>query len=217
MEIKWISHSCFLIKNSIGKKILIDPIQIYPHIQKYDLRPDIITFSHTHNNEFINKFIIDDYKVINSATEFKNNYFNIKGFMTYKDNFNGYKRGENIIYLFEIDNYRLCHLGSLGHLLDTKLINELINIDFLFIPIGGNFVLDGYSASTIINYLNPKYIIPMSFKTSNKFFYFDSPLKFLKSIKNIIYNDTDVIYTNNLNFTSSSTVILLKENNKKPL
>ena len=38
MEIKWIGHSCFLIKNLLGKKVLIDPMQIYPYIQKYDLK-----------------------------------------------------------------------------------------------------------------------------------------------------------------------------------
>ena len=64
MEIKWIGHSSFLIKNCLGKKILIDPMQIYSYIQKYDLKPDIITFSHSHNNEFINDCIINNYKII---------------------------------------------------------------------------------------------------------------------------------------------------------
>ena len=217
MEIKWIAHSSFLIKNCLGKQILIDPMQIYSYIQKYDLKPDIITFSHSHNNEFINDCIINDYKIINTATFFNNKYFTIQGFKSYRDSFYGFKRGENIIYLFEIDGIKLCHLGSLGHLLDTDLIDKLTNLDFLFIPIGGHFCLDGYAAAKLAMSLNAKYIIPMSFKTSSEYFYLDGPLKFLSSLNNIIYYNTDTIYTNDLPLNNKSTILLLKENNKEPL
>ncbi|MDV4152259.1 MBL fold metallo-hydrolase [Clostridium sp. AL.422] len=217
MEIKWIGHSSFLIKNSFGKKILIDPIQIHPYIQKYDLKPDIITFSHSHNNEFINEYIYNNYKIINSATHFENDHFIIEGFQSYKDDFSGFKRGDNIIYLYEIDGFKLCHLGSLGHLLDRNLIDKLSNLDFLFIPIGGHFCLDGYLASKIATTLKPRYIIPMCFKTSSEYFYLDGPLKFLSSLKNIISYDTNTLYTDDLPTNNNSTVILLKENNKEPL
>ena len=217
MEIKWIGHSCFLIKNSLGKKILLDPMQIYPYIQKYDLKPDIITFSHSHNNEFITDYIINDYKIINNAGYFENEYFIINGLESYRDNFSGLRRGENIIYLFEIDGIKLCHLGSLGHLLNEELIDKLLNLDFLLIPIGGHFCLDGHLAAKLATILKPKYIIPMSFKTSSEYFYLDGPLKFLSSIKDIIYYDTDTIYTNNLPINDNPTIILLRESNKEPL
>jgi len=217
MEIKWIGNSSFLIKNSLGKKILIDPTQIYPYIQKYDLKPDIITFSHSHNNEIINEYIFKNYKVINSAIHFENDYFHIQGFKSYRDDFSGFKRGENIIYLFEIDGFKLCHLGSLGHLLQDDLLNKLTNLDFLFIPIGGHFCLDGYLASKLAISLKPRFIIPMCFKTSSEYFYLDGPLKFLLYLKNIVSYDTNTIYTNDLSSTKDSTVILLRENNKEPL
>lgn len=217
MEIKWIGHSCFLIKNLLGKKFLIDPMQIYPYIQKYDLKPDIITFSHSHNNEIISDFIINNYKVINDTTYFENEYFIIKGFNSYRDNFSGFRRGENIIYLFEIDGLKFCHLGSLGHLLDDELISKLTNLDFLFIPIGGHFCLDGLLAAKLVAKIKPKYIIPMSFKTSLEYFYLDGPLKFLSTLKNIIHYNTDTIYTDELPLANEPTVLLLKEKNKEPL
>lgn len=217
MEIKWIGNSSFLIKNCLGKKILIDPMQIYPYIQKYDLKPDIITFSHSHNNEFINDYINDNNKIINSATYFENDYLNIQGFNSHRDDFDGFKRGDNIIYLFEIDGFKLCHLGSLGHILSNNLMNKLINLDFLFIPIGGHFCLDGYLAAKLALSLKPKHIIPMSFKTSSECFYLDGPLKFLSSSKNTIFYDTNTIYTKDLSFNNSPTVLLLRENDKEPL
>ena len=101
--------------------------------------------------------------------------------------------------------------------MNEKLINKLSNLDFLLIPIGGHFCLDGHLAAKLATALKPKYIIPMSFKTSSEYFYLDGPLKFLSSLKDIIYYDTDTIYTNNLPLNDNSTIILLRENNKEPL
>ncbi|WP_066889773.1 MBL fold metallo-hydrolase [Clostridium nigeriense] len=217
MEIKWIGHNSFLIKNSFGKKILLDPMQIYPYIQKYDLSPDIITFSHSHNNEIINYYIDSNCKIINSALKYQDNHFRIEGFTSFRDNYEGFKRGENIIYIIEIDGFKLCHLGSLGHILDDDLISNLLDIDVLFIPVGGHFCLDGHSASKLASEIKPKYIVPMSFKTSSEYFYLDGPLKFLTSYKNIISYNSNIIYSQDLDFFNKQTVILLRQNNKEPL
>lgn len=209
MEIKWIGNTSFLIKNSMGKKILLDPMQIYPYIRKYDLNPDMITFSHTHNNEIINEYIDKNCIIINSSCTFSNKFINLEGYKTFKDNIGGYKRGENIIYLMNIDGFKICHLGSLGHKLDDNLLNKLSNLDFLFIPIGGHFCLDGFSAAKLASSLNPKYIIPMCFKTSSEYFYLDGPHKFLSSIKNILSYNTNTIYSSDLSFNDKCSVILL--------
>ncbi|GAA0087144.1 MBL fold metallo-hydrolase [Clostridium sp. CTA-7] len=209
MEIKWIGNTSFLIKNSLGKRILLDPMQIYPYIEKYDLKPDIITFSHTHTNEIINKYIDKNCTVINSSCSFSNSFINLEGFKTFKDNMNGFKRGENIIYYLNIDNFKICHLGSLGHKLDDELINKLSEVDFLFIPIGGHFCLDGYSAAKLALTLKPKYIIPMCFKTSSEYFYLDGPYKFLSSLKNILSYKSNTIYSDDISFKDKCSVILL--------
>ncbi|WP_291651616.1 MBL fold metallo-hydrolase [Clostridium sp.] len=209
MEIKWIGNTSFLIKNSTGKRILLDPMQIYPHIEKYDLNPDIITFSHTHNNEIINEHVDKNCIIINSACSYSNHFVSLEGYKTFKDDFYGYKRGENIIYLLNIDEFKICHLGSLGHQLDDELLNKLTNLDFLFIPIGGHFCLDGFSAAKLALSLKPKYIIPMFFKTSSEYFYLDGPHKFLSSLKNILSYNTNTIYSNDLSFKDRCSVILL--------
>ena len=116
-------------------------------------------------------------KILNSATKFENKDFYVEGFNSFRDNYNGFKRGDNIIYILEIDGLKLCHLGSLGHILNEEIINKLSDIDILFIPIGGHFCLDGHSAFKLASSINPKYIIPMSFKTSSEYFYLDGSTK----------------------------------------
>lgn len=209
LKIKWIGSTSFLIKNSMGKKILLDPIQLYSYIGISNLNPDIITFSHNHSNDFMEKFIKNKCIIINSCNSFSNNFINLKGFKTFKDNFNGFKRGENLIYLFNIDGFKICHLGLLGHKLDDHLLNKLSNLDFLFIPIGGHFCLDGANAAKLALDLKPKYIIPMCFKNSSEHFYLDGPKTFLSSIKNILYYNSNTVYSDNLSFKDKCSVILL--------
>lgn len=209
MEITLINNSTFLIKTSLGKKILLDPIQIETHIKKYDINPDIITFSHFHDNNILNKFSFSNCKIINSVCSFSNDYIKVDGFKTYRDNFSGFKRGENIIYLLEVDNLRICHLGSLGHILDDDLIEKLYNLDFLFIPIGGNFYLDGITASKLANKLQPKFIVPIYFRNSTNFFYLDGAFKFLSSMKNIFNIQGNTIFHNDLPNSNTSSVLFI--------
>lgn len=209
MKITLINNSVFLIKTSLGKKILLDPIQIDDNTKISDLNPDIITLSHFHNNDTLNKFSFPNCKIINSDCNFSNDYINISGFKTYRDNFSGFKRGENIIYLIEVDNLKICHLGSLGHILDESLIKKLYNLDFLFIPIGGNFYLDGITASKLANKLQPKFIIPIYFKNSTNFFYLDGAFKFLSSMKNILNVNGNTIIDKDLPNDSSSCVVFI--------
>lgn len=209
MQIKWMENSSFLIKTSNGRRILIDPIKVYSPLNDNDLKADIITFSHTHNNDVMKSYINKESTIINSDAEFSNDYLSVKGYKTFKDDFNGYKRGENIIYKFEFDNLKICHLGLLSHKLDLSLSNKLLNLDFLFIPIGGHFCLDGLSAAKLALTLNPKYIIPMAYKTSSSYFYLDGPRKFLSNMKNVSTIKSDTILTESLTFNDKNCVLIL--------
>jgi L-ascorbate metabolism protein UlaG (beta-lactamase superfamily) len=76
----------------------------------------------------------------------------------------GEKRGENIVFLFTMEDIRFCHLGDLGHILNEKQIQLLQSVDILFIPIGGTYTLDGKKAWDVIKKINPLIIIPMHYK-----------------------------------------------------
>lgn len=217
MEVKWIGNTSFLIKTSLGRRILLDPIQINPSIKNYDLNLDIITFSHMYNKEILNFSENKKVKILNSICNFENEYIKIESYKTYKDNVNGYKRGENIIYMLNCEGYRICHLGSLGHLLNKELISKVYRCDLLFIPIGGNFCLDGKLASKLIKHINPKIIIPMAFKSGFDYPYLDGPYEFLSNMENVISLNDNTLYLNDFKNLSNSTVIIMSDKNKEPL
>jgi L-ascorbate metabolism protein UlaG (beta-lactamase superfamily) len=73
--------------------------------------------------------------------------------------------GKNTVYLLEMDSITLCHLGDLGHLPDSELIEDMGDIDVLFLPVGGVSTIGGSTAAEIVRRLTPKVAIPMHYKT----------------------------------------------------
>lgn len=208
MEIKWFGNTTFLIKNSTGKRILINPINLNSYITKYDFKFDLITLSNSQYGFECDKAVKSGSKVLNTCTEYTTDYVSIKGYDSYSDNIKGLKRGNNIIYTFEIDNIKFCHLGTLGHKLDSEILSQLKDLDFLFVPIGGHFSLDGSDAADLCNTINPKYIIPMFYKTSLDHCCLDGPYKFISHRKNI-KKLKDTIKTSELSFSNNNSVIML--------
>lgn len=209
MEISWLGHTTFLIKNSTGKRILINPSNINSFITTYEFQPDLITFSNYQYRDNSMNLLKNNCKIINSCDIYKNDYIFLKGYDTYSDNINGLKRGSNTIYIFEIDNIKLCHLGTLGHNLNSNIISKLKNIDFLFIPIGGHLSLNGVDAANLSNSINPKYIIPMLYKTSLQHSYLDGPYEFISKAKKIIKINDSKIETSEFSFSDNNSVIML--------
>jgi len=70
----------------------------------------------------------------------------------------------NTAFMVFVDGMRVCHLGALRdpHL-DTSTKETLGEIDVLFVPVGGDGVIDAKEAHKIVTALEPKIIIPVSF------------------------------------------------------
>ncbi len=67
-------------------------------------------------------------------------------------------------FLIEIEGKKLYHAGDTGLSMEMKLL-ERENIDVALIPIGGNFTMDVEDAVTAVNFIQPKIVIPMHYKT----------------------------------------------------
>lgn len=163
MEISWIGHSSFLIKTSLGRRILMDPFNCSYIDNLNDI--SIITISHPHfDHSYIPKSL-ETSLTLNSLEPYEDESLRIDAIKTFHDDINGYKRGNNIIFIINCDNIRIAHLGDLGHDLNTETIKLLSNINVLCIPVGGNFTINGETASSICRKISPKIIIPMHYNT----------------------------------------------------
>ncbi len=70
----------------------------------------------------------------------------------------------NTIYTVLLEGITLCFLGALSdEKLSTEFLETIEDIDVLFLPIGGQGVLDPKKANKLAVSLNPKLIIPMHY------------------------------------------------------
>ncbi|MFA5315959.1 MAG: MBL fold metallo-hydrolase [Dehalococcoidales bacterium] len=156
-------HSCFRIKGSEAA-VLTDP---YSPDYGYDLgkpKADIITVSHQHaDHNYIQA--ISDARVISGPGEYEIGGVLIIGVPTYHDDARGEKKGKNTVYLIEIDEVTVCHLGDLGHVLTSEQAEELGDVDILLIPVGGNYTIDAPQAAEVVRQIDPKIVIPMHYQT----------------------------------------------------
>lgn len=207
MKIQWFGNSTFLLTTDLGKKILLDPFNIFSTLTE-NITADISTFSRPIDFSIV-KNIKPFGKIVNTACNCDIENIKVEGFESKSDLIQGLKRGPNIIYLFKVDNLKICHLGYLGEFINNELIKILHNADILFIPIGGNLCLNGIDAYSLSEKLNAKYIIPMCYKNNYSNFYFNGPKDFLSSCKNVVSLKTDTVYFSDFyNNTLPSTILM---------
>ncbi|MCK5466175.1 MBL fold metallo-hydrolase [Candidatus Parcubacteria bacterium] len=166
MNIIWYGQSCFKIQSK-DIVLITDPFD-----KKIGLRPpfgsaDIVTISHNHYDHNNFQVIKNNPFIIDSAGEYEIKKVTIKGIDSYHDNQEGKERGQNIIYVTEMEGIKICHLGDFGqNTLINGQLEKIGQIDILFIPVGGVFTIDWKSANTIISQIEPRIIIPMHYKIS---------------------------------------------------
>ncbi len=181
MEITWLGHSCFSIK---GKEatLVTDP---FDETLGYPLRnptADIVTISHNHPHHSFVAAVEGQPKVISGPGEYEIAEVFIYGIRTWHDAEGGKIQGQNTVYLIEIDELRICHLGDLGHVPTAEQAEEISGSDVLLIPVGGGQTIDASTATEIVSLLQPKLVIPMHFKTEAVQIELDPVDRFLKEL-----------------------------------
>lgn len=208
MKITWLGHSCFLLEDSKGRKLLTDPFDNTLGYETYKGSPDVVTVSHNHFDHNYFSDLKGDYELVDKVGVFYACDIPIKGIPSYHDKDKGAKRGDNIIFTFKMDDYSLCHLGDLGHPLSNDDIEFIGNVDILFIPVGGNYTIDGKEASEVTKKINPKIVIPMHYKTSQVSFPLEGVETFLMYMKNASKIDSNTLIIDGVLTESMSVKIL---------
>lgn len=163
MEITWLGQSCFKIK-SRDEFLVTDPFSPDIGLKFPKTEADIITISHSHFDHNNIEAIIGNPFVIDGPGEYEIKGVNITGLATFHDEQEGQEHGRNTIYLIEMEDLRICHLGDLGHVLSNEVLEKIDGVDILMIPCGGVFTINATKAQEVISQINPKIVLPMHYK-----------------------------------------------------
>jgi L-ascorbate metabolism protein UlaG (beta-lactamase superfamily) len=190
MKITWMGHACFAITGADGTVILTDPYEPggfggalgYGPIT---VRPDIVTVSHEHEDHAYVQGLQGDPVVIREGTTSKAKGIRFDLHKTFHDTSQGAERGSNTIICFTVDGVRICHLGDLGHQLDSAAATAIGNVDIVFVPVGGFFTIDADAATRVVDTLKPRVAVPMHYKTDKCSFPISTVEPFLKGKANV--------------------------------
>jgi L-ascorbate metabolism protein UlaG (beta-lactamase superfamily) len=182
MDIKWLGHSCFSIK---GKDMIVitDPCHPDTGCRLGESVAHIVTVSHPHPGHSYTEAIGGSPRLIKSPGEYEIGGTFITGVAVFHDGNKGATLGRNTIYVIEMDDVTLCHLGDLGHPLGPQSIEEIGDIDVLFVPVGEGSTVSVEAAVEIVRQLGPSVVVPMHYKTEGSTRDLSSVDKFLEKMR----------------------------------
>lgn len=168
MEITWAGQACFRLRGK-GSVVVCDPFD--PKMLGFSLpkfTADIVTVSHEHgdhNNSGAVGGTEGTLKVLKGPGEYEVKGVTLRGVASWHDIAKGSQRGPNTIFVADLDNVQVVHLGDFGQQkLTEDQLAEIGNVDVLLIPVGGFYTIDSRNAVEIVAQIEPKVVIPMHYK-----------------------------------------------------
>ncbi len=167
LQITYLGHSSFLIESAAGVTAVTD----YNGTVRAAVTPDIVTMNNAHPTHFTDlvepgvEFILRGWdpdggmavhKLIKDDTLVRNVPTNVR-------DFGGTRYNGNSIFVFEIGDLCVAHLGHLHHALTDQHLADLGLIDILFVPIDGGLTMSHGTALEVIRQIGAPLVIPMHF------------------------------------------------------
>jgi L-ascorbate metabolism protein UlaG (beta-lactamase superfamily) len=169
VRVTYVGHSTFLIESPQLVRIATD----YNDYVRPSLLPDIITMNHAHSTHFTDHpdpaikhvlrgwgptpdqparhdITVKDVRVRNVPT-------NIRDWR------GGTERHGNSIFIYEMANMCIAHLGHLHHTLNQQQLNEIGRVDVVFVPVDGSYTLDLEGMIEVLQALKAPLMIPMHY------------------------------------------------------
>ncbi len=169
VRITFIGHATFLIESPQLVRIATD----YNDYVKPPVVPDIATMNHAHDTHYTDhpdpaiKYVLrgwgpsPDQPAVWDLTY---RDVRVRNVPTNIRNWNGgTERHGNSIFIFEIANMCIAHLGHLHHTLTQQQLDDIGRVDVVMAPVDGNYTLDLDGMMEVLGALKAPLIIPMHF------------------------------------------------------
>jgi L-ascorbate metabolism protein UlaG (beta-lactamase superfamily) len=169
VRLTYVGHSTFLLESPQLVRVATD----YNDYVRSPVTPDIVTMNHAHSTHYTDfpdpaikhvlrgwgptpeqparhDVTVKDVRVRNVPT-------NIRDWR------GGTERHGNSIFIFEMANMCIAHLGHLHHTLNQQQLNEIGRVDVVMVPVDGNMTLDLEGMMEVLQALKAPLMIPMHF------------------------------------------------------
>ena len=168
VRISYVGHSTFLIESPKLVRIATD----YNDYVKPTVLPDIITMNHAHSTHYSDrpdpgiKYVLRGWRDDGKPTDYDLQYQDVRVrsvATNIRDWSGGTQRHGNSIFIFEVANLCIAHLGHLHHTLTQQQLDEIGRVDVVLVPVDGSYTLDLDGMIEVLTALKAPLMIPMHY------------------------------------------------------
>jgi L-ascorbate metabolism protein UlaG (beta-lactamase superfamily) len=210
VRLTFLGHSSFLIETPGGASVVTD----YNGVYRPPAPPAVVTMNNAHSTHYTDypdpeiEHVLRGWDPAGGIAEHDLRYkdLRIRNVPTNVREWSGNTRyNGNSIFVFEVADLCVAHLGHLHHRLTDQHLGELGIIDVLLVPVDGSFTLDVDLMVEVIQQIRPAVVIPMH--------YFGQPTlaNFLERVSEsyeIVESGTPVLEISRLNLPWAKVVVL---------
>ena len=209
MQIKFHGHSCLSI-NDGDITIVTDPYDESIGLKLPALKANVVIVSYNDSHHNNTSAVQGDPKVFSWPGEYETAGVYFKGIGSFHNAKEDEEQKENTIFKMEFNGIHLCHLGALGTKLTPEQLEKVGDVDILLIPVGGKEAIDTKKAKEVIEQIEPRIIIPITYHTEGSTCGFDPIESFLSEMgaQGVEPVDTFVLKRSELPEDASKVVII---------
>ena len=211
VRLTYVGHSTFLIESPRLVRIATD----YNDYVKPPVLPDIVTMNHAHTTHYTDapdpgiKFVLrgwnDDGSPALHDISFQD--VRVRNVPTnIRDWGGGTERHGNSIFLFEVAQLCIAHLGHLHHTLTKQQLDDIGRLDVVLAPVDGTYTLDLDGMMEVLQALKAPLMIPMHYFSA---FTLERFLDRARASWEVSVNETPSILLSRANLPKDPKVLVL--------
>ncbi len=168
VRITFAGHATFLIESPKLVRIATD----YNDYVRPPVLPDIATMNHAHSTHYTDrpdpgiKHVLRGWRDDGTPAAHDVSYqdVRVRSIATNIRDWNGgTRRHGNSIFVFEIGNLCIAHLGHLHHTLTQQQLDEIGRVDIVMVPVDGSWTMDLDGMADVLQSLKAQLMIPMHY------------------------------------------------------
>jgi L-ascorbate metabolism protein UlaG (beta-lactamase superfamily) len=165
VRLTFLGHASFLIESPQGVRIVTD----YNGVIRAPVTPDIVTMNNAHPTHYTDdiepgvKFVLRGWDPAGGIATHHLDYRDVKihNVPTNVREFGGTRYNGNSIFVFDVADLCLAHLGHLHHTLTPGHLADLGPIDVVLVPVDGGYTLNQPEMIEVLQQIKPKIAVPM--------------------------------------------------------
>ncbi len=178
MQIEWYGQSAFRLSTA-SETVAIDPFvsadlaPLRERGMQFDYPPiegvsaDLLLVTHEHRDHNGVEAIGGEPVILRStAGRLESPIGEVVAIASEHDEEAGTQRGPNTIFVFTLEELRVCHFGDFGqHALREEQATAVGPVDLLILPVGAGPTIGAAQAQAIVRRLRPRWVLPMHYRT----------------------------------------------------